>query len=134
MVNIVSQIKRINSHAALIYLAPVICCLALGIMMNATNPLQAGPSSILLVFTLMYGLVLSVMAALLHTVGAIWRMVRPQKSISLRRGYYVLSVLSLAPVLLIALNTLGRLEVLEIILILILVGLGCFYVVRRTAK
>lgn len=118
----------------IIYLAPFVALLALGAVLNMTNPIDSGPVSILVVFVMLYLLILSVLAAVLHLVGAIIRMVRPQQGFSLRRGYYVLSIVSLAPVLLVALNTLGQLELLEIVLILILVGLGCFYVVRRTAK
>lgn len=123
-----------HAPAAAIYLAPFGALLVLGAVFTATNPIDSGPISILFVFMLLYLLILSVLVAVLHLIGAIFRMVRPQRAVSLRRGYYVLSVASLAPVLLVALNTLGQLQLLEIVLVLILVGLGCFYVVRRTAK
>lgn len=61
-------------------------------------------------------------------------MVRPSSRFSMKRGYYVVSIVGLAPVLFVALNTLGQLDILEIVLILLLVGLGCFYVVRRSSK
>jgi hypothetical protein len=102
-------------------------------VLNVTNPLQAGPLSILAVFILLYVFIFSVLSALLHLFHAVLKMIRPQSQ-SFRRGYYIASVLALAPVLLVALNTLGQLGMLEIILILLLVGLGCFYMVRRTAK
>lgn len=131
-----TDINRYTRHAptVLIYLAPVVCFLLLMVVLNETNPLQTGPSSILLVFVMLYLLVLSTLAAILHVVGAVLRMLRPSAVISLRRGYYMLSVISIAPVLMVALNTLGQLGILEGSLILLLVGLGCFYVLRRTAK
>ena len=125
---------RSHVRTALIYLAPIAALLALTTLLNTTNPVQGGPLSILAVFVLLYLLIFSVTAAAVHFIGAVMRMVRPTKSFSLRRAYYVLSVVSLAPVLLVALNTLGQLEILEIMLILVLVGLGCFYVVRRTVR
>ena len=123
-----------HAHTVLIYLAPICCLLILGLILNATNPLQTGPASILIVFIMLYLLVLTVLAAILHSIGSVWRMVKPQRVINLRRGYYLLSVVSLAPVLMVALNTLGQLGALEFTLILLLVGLGCFYILRRTAK
>src|SRR5688572_24237554 len=119
---------------AAIYLAPILSMLLLGVVLNVTNPLQAGPPVILLVFVLIYLLVLSVMVAVSHAVGAIIKMLRPQKPFSLRRWYYVLSVASLGPVFFVALNTLGQLEIIEVLLITVLIALGCFYVLRRSAK
>jgi hypothetical protein len=132
MVDIKSYFKHIN--AAAIYLAPIACLLLLGLVLNMTNPLNAGPGSILVVFMLLYFLIVCALSAVLYFVGTVWRMLKPHNAPALRRGYYVLSIVSLAPVLFVALNTLGQLEILEVILILLLVGLGCFYVLRRSAK
>lgn len=121
-------------HAAVIYTAPFASLVLLGVVLTMTSPLESGPAVILVVFTLLYVFILSAFSAALHLVGAVVRMIRPGRPFSLRRGYYVLTIIALAPVLLVALNTLGQLDVLEIVLIFILVGLGCFYVVRRTAK
>lgn len=131
-----TDINRYTRHVptVLIYLAPVACFLLLIAVLNGTNPLQTGPASILLVFIMLYLLVLSTLAAILHVVGAVWRTLRPRTIINLRRGYYVLTVVSIAPVLMVALNTLGQLGILEGSLILLLVSLGCFYVLRRTTK
>jgi|SRR6185503_21376239 len=132
MQNVTKYTKHINT--AVIYVAPFAALILLGAVLNMTNPLESGPMVILVVFMLLYVLILSALSAALHLVGAVVRMVRPGRPFSLRRGYYMLTIIALAPVLLVALNTLGQLDALEIILILILVGLGCFYVVRRTAK
>ncbi len=132
MQNIAKYAKHLNIAA--IYAAPFAALILLGAVLNMTNPLESGPMVILVVFVLLYVLILTVLSAALHLVGAVVRMVSPGKSFSLRRGYYILTIIALAPVLFVALNTLGQLDALEIILILILVGLGCFYVVRRTAK
>ena len=132
MQNIAKYTKHLRT--AVIYAAPFAALIALGAVLNMTNPLESGPLVILVVFMLLYILILSALSAALHLVGAVVRMVRPGRPFSLRRGYYMLTIIALAPVLLVALNTLGQLDALEIVLILILVGLGCFYVVRRTAK
>jgi hypothetical protein len=126
------QLKRIRG--GVVYLSPFVCLLLLGVMLNISNPLQAGPASILVVFILLYLLILTTLAAALYAVGAIWKMLNPSRPLSLRRWYYVMSVASIAPVLFVAINTLGQLESLEGGLIIVLVSLGCFYVLRRSAK
>lgn len=123
-----------HAHTAGVYLAPFICLLALGVVLNTTSPLESGALSILFVLVLLYLLILSVLSALFNLFGAVWRMVKPHKPLRMRRGYYILSVISLAPVLFIALNTLGQLGAPEMILIIVLISLGCFYIIRRTAK
>ena len=123
-----------HAHTAVIYAAPAIAFIALVTVLNITTPLESGPLVILVVFALLYVLIVSALSAALHLVAAIIKMVRPQNGFSMRRGYYLISIIGLAPVLFVALNTLGQLDMLEIVLILLLVALGCFYVVRRTAK
>jgi hypothetical protein len=125
-------LRHINT--ATIYAAPVAALIALILVLNTTNPLQSGPLVILAVFVLIYVLIVTALSAVFHLVATILRMIRPASHFSMRRGYYVVSIIALAPVLFVALNTLGQLDVLEIILIILLVGLGCFYVIRRTAK
>jgi uncharacterized membrane protein len=123
-----------HAPVAVVYIAPLVTFLALSTVLNMTNPLQSGPVIILVVFVLLYLFVVSAICAALQLLAAVIRMLRPASRFSLRRSYYVVSILGLAPVLLVALNTLGQLDALEIVLILLLVGLGCFYVVRRTAN
>lgn len=131
--SVISKYTR-HVNTATIYAAPLAALLALGFVLNATNPLQSGPLVILAVFVLIYIFIVSVLSAVLHLVVTVFRTIRPGSRFSMRRGYYVASILALAPVLFVALNTLGQLDILEIILILVLVGLGCFYVIRRSTK
>ena len=110
---------------------PFIWGVCLFIFMNATSPLQSGPLSVLAFFTLSYLFVTSALyAAVLSTykVASAFGMKRP-----LRRKmiYYLVSVIALGPVFMLALNTLGQLDIKEILLVMILVFLGCFYVARR---
>lgn len=48
--------------------------------------------------------------------------------------YYLVSVIALAPIFILALSTLGQLDVKDVALVLLLVGVGCFYVVRRNTQ
>src|SRR5690349_5049100 len=111
--------RKRSLRRGLIYATPVACLLLLIIFLNSTNPLQTGPLGVLAVFILLYLLIFSALCVIFRTVSSIVRMVlKPQRMIALRKGYYLMSVVSLAPVLLVALNTLGRLDVLEIVLII----------------
>lgn len=126
--------RRTPLKVVALYIAPIATFLALGLVLNATDPLASGPLSILGVFILIYLFLFSSLSVLLHIVGLIIHLVSPSRVLPLRTGYYLLSIATLAPVLMIALNTLGQLDLLECSLIIIFVALGCFYIVRRTAK
>ncbi len=125
---------KLPLSTGVLYAAPIVTFLTLGTVLNVTDPLTSGPLSILVVLVLIYMFIFSALSVLLHIIALIIRLVSSTNVLQLRTGYYVLSVASLAPVLFIALNTLGQLDILECSLIIILVSLGCFYIVRRTAK
>lgn len=130
----IKPVRDKSIRTVLVYTAPLCTFVALLALLNLTHPLTSGPLSILAVFILMYALILSLLGVLWRIVSFAVQLINPRIILPLRRGYYVLSVVSLAPVLLIALNTLGQLDILECLLIFILIGLGCFYILRRTAK
>lgn len=113
---------------------PATGIVALTVVLNATNPTQSNPSVILCVFLLIYVSVYGLLAAVYSFVVSTFRMLRPQAKLYARRGYYILSVIALVPVLLAALNTLGRLDTIEVLLVLALAVLGCFYIDRRIVK
>src|SRR5689334_13638872 len=120
-------------HVKLIttYALPIIWGLGLFIFLNVTSPLQSGPLSVLAAFVLIYLLVTSIMyvvCTLFLKVTAFlgWKKVVPPKTV-----YYLVSVIGLGPVFILALNTLGQLEIKDIILVVLLLVVGCFYVLRR---
>ena len=96
-----------------------------------TNPLQNGPLSVLTVFILIYLLCASLLYLTAFIVIKTLSLVGVHTVLGLKTTYYLVSVLGLAPVFLIALNTLGHLEIKDVILVALLVGVGCFYVLRR---
>lgn len=110
---------------------PVLWGVALLIFINITSPLQSGPLSVLAVFTLGYLFITSVLYALTLSAYKIGRLFGWRKVVSSRQLYYLVSVIGFWPVFLLALNTLGQLEIKEVILVTLLISIGCFYVVRR---
>jgi hypothetical protein len=117
-----------------IFGSPFLWVVLLLVMLNATNPIESGPLSVLGVFILLYLAVSSFLYAVAFLVMKILQSLGWRPFITSRTLYYLVSVLGLGPVFLQALNTLGQLEVKDIILVTILLSLGCFYVLRRSPK
>lgn len=123
----------------LIYTIPFITAILLLIMWNITDPIQGGPAAILLSFILIYILCVSLLFILLHVgvrmVSKLWAKrsanVREWR-IGVRRAYYVASVVAFGPVLLLAMQSVGQLQLRDILLVVVLLGLAIFYVVKRS--
>lgn len=115
-----------------LYCLPIVWILALILVLNLTNPLHGGPLGVLVVFCLLYLCVSSLLFALVDLVMRFYALIRQRTYIADRRTYYVSSTLALAPVFMLALNTLGSLDWQEVLLVILLISVGCFYVVRQT--
>jgi hypothetical protein len=118
----------------LVILAPLIVSGAIFVTMNTISPLSAGPAGVLFLFCLIYLWCLSVLFALLYA-GSRLAMVRGWGSIrALRahRAYYVASVVACFPVMLLAIASIGQIDIISIGLVGLFVALATFYVLRRT--
>jgi hypothetical protein len=113
---------------------PLVWTVLLLVLLNVTNPIESGPLSILGVFILIYLSVSSCLYAVVFVGVKVMQLFGWQPPISNRTIYYLVSVLGLGPVFLQALNTLGQLEIKDIILVTLLLLLGCFYVLRRSPR
>jgi len=127
MQNLLNSVKRY-----LPYVAPVVSFGALMVLLNKTSPLQLGPAGILLVFGLLYIFVASSFYLLSTLAIIVVGYFVPISSQSRRRLYYVSSIVATAPVFLLALNSIGQLELKDFILVILLVGVACFYTLKRT--
>lgn len=114
------------------YIMPIASFIALVFLLNKTNPLDVGPAGILLVFALVYIFVASALYLLLTILMMILAYFVTITIRSKKRVYYLASILALAPVFLLALNSIGQLQVKDFVLVLCLVGIACFYVVKRS--
>jgi hypothetical protein len=113
---------------------PLIWALSLLIFMNITSPLQNGPLSVLAVFVLAYLFITSALYAGVIVVSKLVSFLGWSKPLHRKQLYYLVSVIGLGPVFFLALNTLGQLEIKEVILVVLLLAMGCFYVLRRSRK
>lgn len=99
--------------------------------LHVTSPLNVGPAGTLLLFCLFYAFLSSLFLVILLALGKLAKPLVKRDLISIRTAYWLASVLALGPVFMLALNTLGQLGFIEVILVVLLVTIGSFYVLRR---
>jgi len=128
--------EKIPKHlrASLIIFLPILWLTAIVMAMNLTSPIIAGPAGILFVFLLFYFFSLSTIYLILKLLLKLWVLTGRNSNFGKRKTMYLACVLALAPIFLVALNTLGEIGIVEVALVGLLVGLGCFYIVRRSSS
>lgn len=119
-------------RVSVIIFMPVFWLATIVLVLNLTSPIMAGPAGILVVFLLFYAFVASLTYVLIRSVIVALKMFRKGADFSNAKTLQVACVVALAPVFLVALNTLGKIGVVEVCLVAILVGLACFYAIRRS--
>ena len=110
------------------------------ILLNTTTPASAGAFGILAVFILAYLFLASVMTFGLYGISRgvafmcrTFAARRPIETLTVRKAYYYSTIVALAPVIIISMQSVGGVGIYELMLILLLVLLGCVYVTKRTA-
>lgn len=122
-----------------IYLLPVACFVTLFAFFQFSDPIGIGPGGILAVFVLIYLFFLSLLFIGLHFgVGIVGRLLARRKTVEqrtwrlgVRRSYYIASIVAFAPVCLLAIQSIGQLQIRDIGLVTLLCGIGIFYVIKR---
>ena len=116
----------------------IIAGILLLIMVQVTNPSTVGPLGLLAVFFLLYVVLLGAItevlwvgSRLIQAVGRRFTSKRPPGNLSLKRSYYYSSVLALAPVMMLAMVSIGSFGLYEFILIVIFLAVALLYVSRR---
>lgn len=126
MQHVTSNIKRYG-----LYAIPVLSLIGLVVLLNQTNPLDVGPAGILLVFGVVYVFIASTLYLILTLAMLMLAYVVTIPANLRKKLYYVASIVAFAPVFLLALNSIGQLEIKDFVLVLSLIGIACFYAVRR---
>lgn len=114
------------------YAAPLLSFIVLVLLLNRTSPLDVGPAGILLIFGVTYVFIVSIFYLLLTVVLLLLASVVKIGVRSKRKLYYIASILAFAPIFLLALNSIGQLELKDFILVILFVGVACFYAVKRS--
>lgn len=108
------------------------------VVLNTTIPTSAGPVGVLSVFVFAY---MSSLGAVTYFLFGISKVVsylsvavvsrKPIEPLSFKRSYYYSTVIAAAPVLLLALQSVGAIGIYESLLVMIFVLIGCLYVSKR---
>ena len=103
------------------------------LLLNLTSPSNIGPIGILAFFIMLYMIFLGLFSFFLHVVGKISAsfLKTPLKFIEFKRSYYYATVLSLAPILLIAQQSVGEVGFFEFILVIFFEIIACIYISKR---
>lgn len=117
----------------------VVAAIALIVLLTATEPAAIGPVGILAVFILMYMSALGVVTFLLYggsrvisKIASSFTVKKPIAPMSFRRSYYFSSVIALAPVMIVGMQSVGGVGVYELLLIGIFELIACTYIAKRT--
>jgi hypothetical protein len=126
----ISGVSRIDRVLGVTSLLAVIFLM---IMINLTTPSDIGPLGVLVFFTLVYLTCLGVMVGICRVFFMIRRGIQRNKvRVSRKKSYYYGSILAFAPMMLIFMRSFGELNLLEVVLVILFVVVGCFYVSKRT--
>lgn len=113
-----------------------LCVLLL--LLATTTPATAGPFGLLVIFLTSYLAFLGVISFFLFGAGKLIRLLlsgfrlrKPFEPWSLKRCYYYATVLALAPVMLIGLQSVGGAGIYGYGLVLLFEVIGCIYITKR---
>lgn len=112
-----------------------LCALVLlSAVMQSTTPSSMHPLGILFVFFLIYLLVLGVLTFFMYGIRYLFaktRGIEIARQVALKRSYIYASVLALAPVMMVAISSIGRLGIYEFLLVVAFEIIACFYVAKH---
>ena len=117
--------KRYQFHARVLLFG--ISSFAVGLLLLLTNPDQLGPFGITAFFIILYAAVFFLILILLDISDRIRRK-------SGKRHYSRIAVAALAPILLLALNSLNQLQLRDVILVFVFEFVVLFYLGRRSRE
>jgi hypothetical protein len=117
----------------------VVSAIGLVVLLQTTTPATVGPLGILLVFILMYITALGMLTFLFIIINRLTlkliEMLDSRKAhapMSLTRAYYFASVMALAPVMVIGMQSVSQVGLYEFSLVVIFLVVASVYVAKRT--
>ncbi|MFZ1360948.1 MAG: hypothetical protein WAS27_02935 [Candidatus Saccharimonadales bacterium] len=117
----------------------IISGVILGALLYMTTPASAGAFGIFAVFVCAYLLTTVCVTFGLWGISRIGiamngllSVQRSAEVMTVRRAYYYSTIVSLAPIIVVSMQSVGGVGVYELLLIALLVLLGCVYVTKRT--
>lgn len=123
----------------IIALGSIVSMCALFFLWQTTTPATIGPVGILFVFIFMYLSVLGVLTFFLFSLNKLLvrfsgflSLKQQRKGMTLNRAYYFASVIALAPVMIIGMQSVGEVGVYELLLVIVFLIIACTYISKRT--
>lgn len=114
-------------------LATLVSFVLLSVLLQATSPATMHPAGILFIYVLMYVIALGFLVLFLVMVFRAIHFFLPKlvKRLTVERAYYFASILALAPPVLVAMQSIGRLTVYEVALVVVFEVIACIYISKR---
>ena len=129
-----------NMLNRVVTISVVVAIIILAIILRVTQPSSVGPLGILVIFILMYMVVLGVLTFLLHggsrmlsKVSHPFTVKKPLEAFTFSRSYYFASVIALAPVMLVGMQSVSEVGMYDVMLITLFVVIACVYISKRTS-
>lgn len=120
-------------------LGAVIAAVVLIVILQTTTPATIGPLGILVVFVLMYLAIFGGLTFLFYGAsravawgGKAVSVKAPVEALSFNRAYYYASVVALAPVIFVGMESVGGVSVYDVILVVMFVVIACVYIAKRS--
>ena len=128
-----------NMLGRVLTISVTVALVALTVLLQTTTPATIGPLGILVIFVLMYVSAVGMLTFLLWIINRVVARAfsyasvgRPMQPLSLRKAYYFASVMGLAPVMFIGMQSVGEVGFYELVLIILFVGISCMYIAKRS--
>lgn len=120
-------------------ISTVSLCLLLFVL-NYTTPVANGPFGILAVFIFLYLFFVGFLAHVIFFISYIYNLLsvifiyrKPVERFSFKRASFYSGVIAFAPIIVIALKSVGSIGFYELLLTIIFVLIGCLYVTKKTS-
>jgi hypothetical protein len=110
------------------------------ILLNIMTPIKAGPLGILAIFLFAYLSLIGLVAYFFYWSSALASHLassitfrKPIRAITFKRAYYYSTVIALAPIMLIGLQSVGSINLYGVLLILFFIFIGCLYIAKKVS-
>ena len=129
-----------NMLGRVLAISVTIAVVLLSVLLQTTAPATIGPLGILIIFVLMYVSAVGMLTFLLVIINRLLARAtvyasvkRPMQLLTLRKAYYFASVIALAPVMFIGMQSVGAVSIYEVLLVLVFVAISCIYIAKRSS-
>lgn len=112
----------------------ILSTMVLLLLLNITSPSTANPMGVLTVFAALYVFSVAVVAVCISVSGTIKRRLKPQAlRMDDRKTYYYATIVGVAPVILLAIQSIGGVGVYDVLMVSAFEIIACIYISKQTA-